>query len=131
MSMMKFAEKHQERGQIFCLAEMLEEGNYPFYFNFFDDLRPEPFTHEESDPETDIDWEKYNFLIQIGAMVGDGLSEISVCFNHEGDKTLLELLDMRQASIKENPTADDGELICDLLAEQCMEIIEKYFECQE
>ena len=99
--------------------------NFPYYFNIWEDLRPTPF-NDELDPETAIDWDKYNFLIEIGDRVGRGLSMISVCFNHQGDNTLLELLDMRLAAAdKDDLTAEDGILYVDLTAEKAMEIIQE------
>lgn len=126
---MCLCEKHPEKEQIFCLVEMLTEKGYPFYFNLYEDLKPTPF-NQEGDPETDIDWEQYQFLVEVGEAVAPGLSEISVCFNQEGNEKLLELLDMRTAVEKENPTAMDGELYRDLKAEEAMEIIEKFFKAQ-
>lgn len=127
-NLMEFTDKHPEREQIFCLAQMLSEAGYPFYFNFLDDLSPSPFNQDGGDPETDIDWDRYHFLIEIGNQAGRGLSDISVCFNEYGDDSLLELLDMRPAAGMKDPRAENGQLTCDLTAEQCMEIIEGYFE---
>lgn len=116
---MCLCEKHPEKKQIFSLVKMLTEAGHPFCFNFYEDLKPTPFG-QEGDPETDIDWERYRFLVEVGEPVEPGLSEISVCFNQEGDKTLLELLDMR--------TVKDGALHRDLKAEEAMEIIKNFFE---
>lgn len=117
---------HPEKGSIFYLEKMLLEAGYPYFFNFWEDLRGR-FGEPDKDPES-IDWNEYNFLIEVGRPAGCGIAEISVCFNTRGDKKLLELLDMRGAMDKENPTAEDGELHCGLTAEAAMEIIEKYFE---
>ena len=113
---MCLCEKHPEKEQIFSLVKMLTEAGYPFYFNFYEDLKPTPFG-PEGDPETDIDLEQYRFLVEVGEPVQPGLTEVSVCFNQEGDEKLLELLDMR--------TVKDGALHRDLTAEEAMEIIEK------
>jgi hypothetical protein len=118
---------HPEKQQIFYLEKMLLEAGYPYFFNFWEELRPTPF-QEEGDPEKDIDWEHYNFLIEIGRPAGYGYSQISVCFDQSGDGTLLELLDMRPAEGKKKPTAEDGELYSGLTAEQAMEIIENFFK---
>jgi hypothetical protein len=125
---MEVCSGHPERQQIFHLEKMLLEAGYPYYFNFWEELRPTPFRQEGGDPEKDIDWEHYNFLIEVGRQAGYGYSQISVCFDKSGDGTLLELLDMRPAEGKKNPTAEDGELHSGLTSEQAMEIIEKFFE---
>lgn len=109
---------HPKQQQIFHLEKMLIEAGYPYFFNFWEDLRP-VFGEPEKDPEG-IDWNSYKFLIEVGRPAGYGLSEISVCFNQEGDRTLLELLDMRPAA--------GGELYRDLTSEGAMEIIEKFFK---
>lgn len=113
---------HPERQEIFKLESLLIRADYPYYFNVWEELRPTPFNSEPGNPETDINWDEYNFLIQIGAPVGTGLTEISICFNTEGDKTLLELLDLRNAN------AEGGELHRDLNAEQAMELIKEFFK---
>ena len=125
---MNVCRNHLERQEIFYLEKMLIEAGYPYFFNFWEDLKPTPFNQDGGDPEKDIDWNTYNFLIEVGRPAGYGLSAISVSFNTKGDNKLLELLDMRNAMDKENPTAEDGELLCGLKAEEAMEIIEKYFE---
>lgn len=117
---------HPEKEAIFCLEKMLIEAGHPYFFNFWEDLQGH-FGEPDKDPES-IDWKSYNFLIEIGRPAGYGLSEISVCFNTNGDPELLELLDMRVAAGMENPTAADGALYCGLSAEEAMEIIEKYFK---
>ena len=48
--------------------------------------------------------------------------------NHQGDSTLLELLDMRFAEDKEELTAKDGILYVDLKAEKALEIIQEFFK---
>lgn len=118
---------HPEKQEIFKLESLLLRSPIPYFFNFWEELRPTPF-NDALDPETAIDWEKYNFLIEVGDRVGRGLSMISVCFNHQGDNTLLELLDMRLAAEnsanRDNLTAEDGILYVDLTAEKAMEIIQ-------
>lgn len=126
MELMSYTENHPEQEQIFYLAKMITEAGYPFYFNFLDDLRPTPFNQDGGNPEADIIWDEYKFLIEVGRPAGAALSEISITFNQEGDKTLLELLDMRNAP--EGAAAEAGELTRDMKAEECMEIIERYFE---
>lgn len=116
---------HPEKQQIFALEKMLSEAGYPYFFNYREDLRPTPFG--QKDPGS-IDWDSYNFLIEVGRLAGYDLAQISVTFSTGNDKKLLELLDMRPAGDKENATAEDGTLTIDLTAEGCMEIIEKFFE---
>lgn len=124
---MESCKDHPEKQQIFCLEKMLDEAGYPYFFNFREDLKPVFGGGEDGDPES-IDWNSYHFLIEIGQPAGYGLSQISVCFNRDGDQKLLELLDLRSAADMENPTAKDGELHTDMTAEGCMRIIEKFFE---
>lgn len=124
---MEACKNHPEKQQIFYLEKMLIEAGYPYFFNFWEDLRPVFGGGEDGDPES-IDWDSYHFLIEVGQLAGYDLAQISVCFNQKGDGTLLELLDMRCAADKENPTAEDGELHADMTAEKCMEIIERFFE---
>lgn len=124
---MEVCQNHPEKAEIFWLEQMLMKEGYPYFFNFWEELRPTPFNQDGGDPES-IDWNNYNFLIEVGHPAGEALASISVCFNTKGDPKLLELLDMRLAAGKENPTASDGELYCGLSAESAMEIIEKYFK---
>lgn len=124
---MESCRNHPEKQQIFYLEKMLDEAGYPYFFNFREDMRPVFGGGEDGDPES-IDWDSYNFLIEVGQLAGFALAQISVCFNHEGNRELLELLDMRAAGDKENPTAEDGELHTGMTAEDCMEIIERFFD---
>lgn len=124
---MNACKNHPKKQQIFYLEKLLGEAGYPYFFNFWEDLRPVFGGDKGEDPES-IDWDSYNFLIELGQPVGFGLAQISVCFNQTGDQKLLELLDMRMAENKENPTAKDGELHTDMTAEGCMEIIKKFFD---
>lgn len=122
---MCLCEKHPEKEQIFSLVKMLTEAGHPFHFNFYEDLKPTPFG-QEGDPEKDIDWEQYQFLIQIGEPVEPGLSEISVCFNRdpEFDMKLLEL-----AYARKDPK-DEVVLYYGLTAEEAMEYIEHFFKAK-
>lgn len=122
---MEACASHPDKQQIFALEKMLAEAGYPFYFNFREDLRPTPLG--EIRPES-IDWDSYSFLIEVGRLAGYDLAEISVTFSTGNDKKLLELLDMRPAGDNPNATAKDGELTVDMTAEDCMEVIEKFFE---
>ena len=125
---MEACKNHPEKSEIFWLEQMLIEAGYPYFFNFWEDLRPTSFEQDGGNPEKDIDWNTYKFLIEVGEPAGHGLSQISVCLNTEGDSKLLELLDMRPAEGKENVTATDGELHSGITAEEAMEIIKKFFE---
>lgn len=125
---MEVCQNHPERSEMFWLEQMLIKAGHPYFFNFWEDLKPTPFNQDGGDPEKDIHWDTYNFLIEVGQPAGPGLAQISVCFSTEGDSKLLELLDMRPAEGKENPTADDGELHSGITAEAAMEIIEKFFK---
>lgn len=118
---------HPEKEEIFKLESLLLKAGIPYYFNVWDDLRPTPFNAEQ-EPDEIIDWDKYNFLIELGDRVGRGLSMMSVSFNHQGDSTLLELLDMRFAEDKEELTAADGILYVDLKSEKALEIIQEFFK---
>lgn len=124
---MEVCQSHQEKAEIFWLEQMLIKAGFPYSFNFWEDLKPVFGGDNGADSES-IDWDTYKFLIEVGHPAGAGLSQISVCFNTDGDSKLLEILDMRPAEGKENPTSDDGELYSGLSAEQAMEIIEKFFE---
>lgn len=124
---MEACKNHPEKQQIFYLEKMLDEAGYPYFFNFREDLRPVFGGSEDGDSES-IDWDSYKFLIEVGQLAGYELAQISVCFNHEGNQELLELLDMRAAGDKKNPTAEDGELHINMTAEDCMEIIERFFD---
>ena len=123
---MKACSNHPEKQEIFKLENLLLEAGFPYFFNFWEDLRP-VFGEPEGDTES-IDWNTYGFLIEVGRPAGSNVAMISVCFNTEGDPTLLELLDMRPAEGKANPTASDGKLLTGLTAEQAMEIIKKFFD---
>lgn len=117
---------HPERQQLFYLEKMLDEAGYPYFFNFREDMQLSSACEENA--LESIDWDTYPFSIEVGQLAGYELVQISICFNHEGDRKLLELLDMRAAGDKENPTAEDGELYTDMTAEDCMEIIDRFFD---
>ena len=117
---------HPEKESIFYLEKMLIEAGYPYFFNFWDDLKGR-LGQPDADPES-IDWNEYGFRIEIGAPVPCGVSEINVCFNTKGDPELLELLDMRSEANNMLADVTDGILYCGFTAEAAMEIIEKYFK---
>lgn len=116
---------HPEREEIFKLEELLINEDMPMFFNLREDLRPTPFGEMSAD---DINWEEYNFLIEVGRLAGYNLAELSITFSTGKDKTKLEVLDMRGAKDNPEAKAEDGELTVDLTAEEAMEIIEKFFE---
>ena len=124
---MESCKNHPEKQQIFYLEKMLDEAGYPYFFNFREDMQPAFGGEADGDPES-IEWDSYNFLIEVGQLAGYDLAQLSICFNRNGDGRLLELLDMRPAENRKNPTAKDGELYTSMTAEECMEIIEKFFE---
>lgn len=113
---MDVCQNHPERQQLFQLEKMLIEAGYPYYFNFWEDLRPTPFNQNGGDPEKDIDWNAYNFLIEIGRGAGDDYAAILVKFSRDNPK-LLEVFNSRSQERYDNFTS-----------EQAMELIEKYFQ---
>lgn len=127
---MEACANHPEKQQIFYLEKMLIEAGYPYFFNFWDDLGHMLDGGADGDPES-IDWDSYKFLIEVGQLAGYELPQISISFSTGRNHTLLELLDMRPAGDEENVTAEDGELSVDLTAEECMKIIEIFFETME
>lgn len=124
---MAVCDKHPEKQQLFYLEKMLLEAGFPYYFNFWEDLRPTPLNHDGGDPEKDIDWETYDFVIEIERPAGAEFPLIKVCFSEES-KDLLDLLDMTKVAELPDVTEADGELFSAITAEQAMEIIEKFFE---
>lgn len=120
---MEVCQNHPDKAEIFWLEQMLMKAGYPYYFNFWEDLRPVFGGNEDGDPES-IDWNIYNFLIEVGRPAESAICPISVCFSRQGDQKLLELLYI-------GPEAG-GEpvekLHFELSAEAAMEIIEKFFE---
>lgn len=119
-------ERHPEKIEIFRLEAGLLEAGFPYFFNLWDDMRPTPFKDEPGDPDSDINWELYEFHIEVGQAAGYALAQISVVFDkdHPGR---LELLDMTGAE-GINATAEDGTLYKDLSAEDCLRRIVKYFD---
>lgn len=124
---MEVCQGHPEKAEMFWLEQMLIDAGYPYFFNFWEDLRAALGGEKDGNPES-IDWNSYKFLIEVGQPAGSALADISVCFNTNGDSKLLELLDMRPAAGNQNATAEDGELHCGLSAEQAVEIIKEFFK---
>ena len=120
---MEVCQKHPDKAEIFWLEQMLIKAGYPYYFNFWEDLRPVFGGEEDGDPES-IDWNTYKFLIEVGRPADSEVSPISVCFSRQGDQKLLELLYIGPAAGGEPVERLDFGLS----AEAAMEIIEKFFE---
>lgn len=122
----KVCEKHPERKAIFELEQLLSEAGVPYFFNFWEDLRPTPF-NPELDPES-INWDNYGFLLTVGEPVNFDLAAISVTFNTDGDSKTLELLDMTEAAKRsETPCAHEGTLYRGLDARSAAEIIKHVY----
>ena len=120
---MEVCQNHPDKAEIFWLEQMMIKAGYPYYFNFWEDLRPVFGGEEDGDPES-IDWDTYKFLIEVGRPAGNSMAEISVCFSRQGDPKLLELLHIGLAE-GEEPVE---KLHFELSAEAAMEIIENYFK---
>lgn len=120
---MEVCQNHPDKSEIFWLEQMLIKAGYPYYFNFWEDLRPVFGGEKDGDPES-IDWNTYKFLIEIGRPAESVICPISVCFSRQGDQKLLELLHIGQTAGGE-PVE---ELHFELSAEAAMEIIENFFE---
>lgn len=125
---MEVCQGHPEKAEIFWLEQMLIKAGYPYYFNFWEELKPTPFNQDGGKPEKDIDWNTYKFLIEVDKTTEDGIAQIIVCFNTKGDPKLLEIVETKLAAGKESPTAEDSLVFYELSAEQAMEIIEKFFK---
>lgn len=125
---MEICADHPKQQQMFHLAKMLGEDIHPYYFNFFEDLKPTPFNHDGGDPETDINWDKYNFFIELDRPAGVPYPAISVTIDDEG---LLDVCDM-SAAIDDRLMGEEAENVAiwhrGLRSEDVMEIIEKHFE---
>lgn len=113
--MIDFLKTHPEATEIFKLEQILEDGGFGFWFSFDDDI--------QSGEEIFDDEYVYIIEIQTGELIGSR-APITVFQRSDG----LEVLDMQPARGKEFPADCDGELHCGLLAEQAMEIIEKFFK---
>lgn len=121
-------ERHPEKAEIFHLEAKLIEMGVPYYFNIWEDLRPTPF-NDALDPETSIDWNTYNFLIEAGRLADNPLAQISVCLDKDVPGKL-ELLDMQDA-LKKDPYDDNamhGLLRKGLTAEQAAKRIREMYD---
>lgn len=84
---------HPKQRPIFELERILLESGYPYYFNFWEELRPTPFNQDGGDPEKDIDWEHYRFIIELdppGRKVWMPYPTISVCLEADGSLTVMD-----------------------------------------
>lgn len=104
--------------EIFRLAQFMTEDGYDFWFNATDD-------HEEV--VSDEDYE-YTMETQTGELIGSR-APITVSFRR--DMGGLQLLDMRPARGKEDPSDEDGVLHTNLTAEQAFKIIKEFFEAEK
>lgn len=97
---------HPEKREIFLLEKLLIEAGYPYFFNLWEDLRPTPFDQEEKDPETAIDWERYNFTILMEDFTDWPRPIIAVYFSV--DKKLLTVEDVEKGIKYDNYTAEQA-----------------------
>lgn len=119
--------EHPAQAVIFELEEKLLAAERRHFFNFRDDTRP---VFGGMDPDYSIiDFDHYNFLIEIDRRFPDEIAPGSVCLDaeHQG---FLELLDMRAALARGSEKAEDGILYVRLTADRCMELIKKFFDEQ-
>lgn len=121
-------EGHPKQQNIFFLEKMLLEAGYPYFFNFWEELRPTPFDHDGGDPEKDIDWETYHFCIELEHPAFMPYPLMSIEMDADG---LLLITDMRPAAEAEVPASDIDRVAVShpgLNPEQAMEIIKDFFE---
>ena len=117
---MKVCQNHPEKAEIFWLEQMLIKAGHPYHFNFWEDLRPTPFNHDGGDPEKDIDWDGYDFMIEIERIVDDELTRIDIRFSPDNKERL--------CISQPIPAEDCVRAYLGLSAEEVMEIIEKIFQ---
>ena len=119
---------HPNQQNIFFLEKMLMEAGFPYYFNFWEDLRPTPFNQEDREPENDIDWDNYHFIIELEHGAGMLYPLMSIELDSEG---LLVLMDAREAAEAKTAAENLNDVAVfyeGLTPEQAMEIIEKFFD---
>lgn len=119
---------HPKQQNIFFLEKMLLEAGYPYYFNFWEELRPTPFNHDGGDPEKDIDWEKYHFCIELERPASMPYPLMSIEMDADG---LLLVTDMRPAAEAKVLASDIDRVAVShpgLNPEQAMEVIEEFFK---
>lgn len=113
---------HPKQQNIFFLERMLLEAGYPYFFNFWQELRPTPFDHDGGDPEKDIDWETYHFCIELERPAFMPYPLMSVEMDADG---LLLITDMRPAAESKIPPM---VIYRGLNPEQAMEIIKDFLK---
>lgn len=113
---LKVAEKHPEKLEMFKLEAELIKAGLPYFFNFWEDIRP-VFGGEKEDPER-INWDTYPFWMEIEDPEKGKTME--VCFNRDWEPTLL--------NIDEIIPGKRGATYIGTTAEEAIEIIKKYFE---
>ena len=122
---MAACENHPKQHEIFYLEKMLLEAGYPYFFNFWEDLRPTPF-EPEKDPEKDIDWEHYYFNIQINREAMAPVPDLSIEVSENGKLILNDFGDAIKAGLTGKDMIEARVIHNDITAEQAMEIIEKF-----
>ncbi len=119
---------HPKQQNIFFLEKMLLEAGYPYYFNFWEDLRPTPFNQDGGDPEKDIDWETYHFIIELEHPASTPYPLMSIEIDTDG---LLLITDMRPTAEAKLPASDIDRVAVSypgLEPEAAMEVIEDFFK---
>jgi len=119
---------HPKQQNIFFLEKMLLEAGFPYYFNFWDDLRPTPYNQEGGDPEKDIDWDNYHFIIELEHGAGMLFPLMSVELDPEGNLILMDAREAAAAMTLPENLNDVAVFYEGLTPEQAMEIIEKFFD---
>lgn len=125
---MAACENHPKQHEIFYLEKMLLEAGYPYFFNFWEDLRPTPFEQEEKDLEKAIDWEHYYFNIQINRKAMAPAPDLSIEVSESGKLVLNDFREAIAAGLSGKDMVAARVIHKDITAEQAMEIIENFFE---
>ena len=111
---LKVAEKHPEKLEMFKLEALLIEAGIPYFFNFWEDVRP-VFGGEEMDPES-INWDTYPFWMEIEDQDG---KKMEVCFHRDWEPTML--------GVDEIIPGEVGASYRGLSAKEALEVIQRYF----
>ena len=113
---MKVCQNHPEKQEIFKLEALLIEAEYPYFFNFWEDIRG-VFGGTEEDPEC-INWDTYPFWMEIEDPATKKLVEVR--FNQDWDPTMLD--------VEEVVPGGSGASHIGLSAGKAIEVIKNYFE---